>query len=124
MPNTFYPTQIGYRPTGVNGVVGTSSLYFGRIVSGEAPYDGPGFGAGGRPDYLDTLVINLATSQSTDGQWGTITMNVEDIVNLYQSRAEFPANLNLTLKEVLVCEDGVAKGMVILGSQTYPTGAA
>jgi hypothetical protein len=123
MPNTFFPTQIGYRPTGVAPNV--STLYFGRIVSGAAPFDGPGFGSKGRPDYLQTAMINLV--QNTAGvltQVGTITLNVGDLLAVQATRGQFPTNLNLTLKEVLVCDAGSTKGMMIVGSQTYPTGAA
>ena len=65
MPNTFFPTQIGYTPTGVGTTLNTSTLYLGRVVSGTY-FDGPGFGAGGRPDYLQRVWISL-TKRATDG---------------------------------------------------------
>ncbi len=123
MPNTLFPTQIGYRPTGNAGVPQVSTLYFGRIVSGVAPLpkppDGPGFGAGGRPDYLQTLMINLSRGPNAGQQWATITLNVEDLVTLAGSNEDFPDYINMTLKEVFVCEDGVKKGMLVIASQTY-----
>jgi len=118
MPNTFFPTQIGYRPTGVAPNV--STLYFGRIVSGSAPFDGPGFGSKGRPDYLQTAIINLVQNNGeTLTQKATITLNVNDVVTAIAANSNLPSNLNLVLKEVRVCDNGVEKSMMILGSQTY-----
>lgn len=125
MSNSFLPTQIGYVPTGVyGGIPKISTVYLGRNVSGAAGGDGVGLGQGGRPDFLQTVVINLSTSSEYPvGQWGTITLNVDDITALYDTRESFPLDLNLTMKEVLVCENGQTKAMVIIGSQTYATGA-
>lgn len=121
MPNTFYPTQLGYLPTGVNGVANTSTLFLGRDLTSATAYDGPGFGAGGRPDYVQKVIINL-TERATNGtltQRGTITINVDDIVSAVSSNSNVPANLNLTLREVAVCDNGTNKRMMILASQTY-----
>ncbi len=111
---TIYPTQIGYQPTGVNGVDATSSLIFGRTNTGT--YEGIGFGQGGRPDLLQVLEVNLISPN--DGfpfQKGTIVMNVEDLMNI----AGGPSRYFMSFKEVTVCEDGATKKMVILASQTY-----
>jgi hypothetical protein len=111
---TIYPTQIGYVPTGVNGTVGISSVTIGRTITGS--YEGIGFGQDGRPDYLNLLQINLANKIGTViTQKGTITINVADIMAI----AGVPANLNLTLKEVTVCNAGATNKMIILGSQLY-----
>lgn len=111
---TFYPTNIGYLPTGVNGVAQVSSVFVGRAVSGT--YEGVGFGQGGRPDYAQVVQINLSSvAGGVATQKGSITMNVADIVAI----AGVPANLNLVLKEVTVCDSGTTKKMVILGSQLY-----
>jgi len=119
MSNSFLATQIGYQPTGVNGTPKTSTLFFGRTVSGSNSYDGPGLGAGGRPDYLQNLVINIARGPQSTNQWGTVTLNVEDLVKIARNNSEFPDNLNLTFKEIAVCEDGVEKSIVVLASQTF-----
>ncbi len=108
---TIYPTQIGYQPASYQGI---SSVTIGRTITGT--YEGIGFGADGRPDYLNFLQINLANKVgAVITQKGTITMNVADLMAI----AGLPTNLNMTLKEVTVCELGVSKKMVILASQTY-----
>lgn len=113
--STLNPTQFGYTVTGINGVAGISSVTIGRSVSGSFEGTSAG-GQGGRPDYLQVMQINLANRVgSTITPKGTITMNVSDLVSI----VGLPSNLNLTLKEVTVCELGVTKKMVILGSQTY-----
>lgn len=114
MPSIF-PTQVGYLPTGVNGTAGTSTYVVGRTISGS--YEGVGLGAGGRPDYVNLIQFNLA-QRAADGtltQKGTVTINVNDIVAI----AGVPSNLNLTLREVDVCENSVAKKIVILASAAY-----
>lgn len=124
MSNTFYPSQIGFIPTGNGTDVQVSSVVLGRTITGT--YEAIGFGSKGRPDYLEDVIINL-TQRAGDGtltQKGSIVMNVQDLISAATTRSQFPTNLNLTLKEVLVCENSVTKGMIILGSQTYPTGAA
>ena len=113
MLTTIYPTQIGYQPTGVNGSVGVSSVTFGRTITGS--YEGIGFGLDGRPDYLQVLQINLTDYDNPLVQKGTITMNVADLMSIVGG----PSYYNLTLKEVTVCDEGVTKKMVILGSQLY-----
>jgi hypothetical protein len=122
--STVYPTQSAYLPTGVNGTTGTSTYIVGRTISGS--YEGVGLGAGGRPDYVEVIQFNLAqrSGNGTLIQRGTITMNVTDLVTAASLNTGFPSNLNLTLRQVSVCESGVTKGMIILGSQTFVTGAA
>lgn len=119
MSTTFFPTQIGYIPTGNAAGVLVSSVTIGRTITGA--YDGIGFGKQGRPDYVEDLVINF-TSRATDGtltQKGAITLNVGDIIAAKATNANVPTNLNLTLREVSVCSAGQAKKMIIIGSQVY-----
>lgn len=111
---TFHPTNIGYLPTGVNGVAQVSTFIVGRTNTGS--FEGAGFGAGGRPDPLQVVEINLISPN--DGfpfQKGTVVMNVEDLMNI----AGGPSRYFMSFKEVTVCESGVTKKMVILASQTY-----
>lgn len=118
MPS-FYPSNIGFLPTGANGVAQTSTLYFGRDIA--ATYDAIGFGAGGRPDYVSIVQIPLV-QRAVDGtltKQGTITLDVGAIVSGRASNSNLPSNLNLVLKEVAVCDAGVAKRMMIVASQTY-----
>ncbi len=113
MLTTIYPTQIGYQPTGVNGIVGISSVTLGRTITGS--YEGIGFGKDGRPDYLQVLQINLTDYDSPLIQKGTITMNVADLISI----AGGPSQYNLTLKEITICDNGTAKKAVVLMSQLY-----
>lgn len=119
--NSIYASQIGFTQTG--SAYG-STLTIGRTVSGT--FEGIGFGQQGRPDYAGVVAINLtqAVGDGTLNQMGTITLNVGDILAQMALRSQFPGNLNLVLKEVLVCESNVTKAMMIIGSQTYPTGSA
>lgn len=122
MANSFFPSQIGFQPTGVNGVIGTSQLFFGRTISGQSPYDGPGFGAGGRPDYLQTMTINLVTpTEAGLVQRGTVTLNAQDLATIISGNSE-AKNLAFSFRQLAVCEDGVEKGMVFLASQAFATG--
>lgn len=113
-PRAFYPTQQGYLPTGVNGTALVSTYFLGRNTSGT--YEGIGIGQGGRPDPLQVLNINLTSPNGgTPFQKGTITINVEDLMNIVGG----PSRYNMTLKEVHVCENGTNKKMIVLASQTY-----
>lgn len=119
-PLAFFSPQVGFIPTGVNGVANVSTYFIGKRVSGA--YEGIGLGPGGRPAPVEVVQINLAEPQG-DGtylQRGTITLNVSDVVTAtFANPANFPTNLNLILKEVAVCENGTSKRMMIIGSQTY-----
>lgn len=127
--STFFPTNMGYTPTGggyipPNGKA-QSTICFGRTITGR--YEGAGFGQSTRPDPLQGFAINFTDPKDPTNliQRGSITLYVDDIISLIiKDGKNFPANLNLTLKEVLVCDAGVTKNMVIIGSQTYPTGFA
>lgn len=119
MPSSFFPTQIGFLPTGANGTAQTSTLYFGRDTN--ATYDAVGFGQGGRPDYVSIIQIPLV-QRAGDGtltKKGTITLDVAAIVSGANANSNMPTNLNLVLQEVAVCDNGTAKRMMIIGSQTY-----
>lgn len=121
---TFHPTNIGYTTTGNKNGPQESTVTFGRTITGT--YEGAGFGQLTRPDHLQGLTINFVDASITTElvQRGSVTLFVNDIISLIGQRAQFPTNLNLTLKEVLVCDAGQTKGMVVIGSQTYPTGSA
>lgn len=114
MPNTFFPTNIGYRPTGANGTAGVSTFVMGKTQTGT--FEGAGFGAQGRPDPLQVVEINLTSPN--DGfpfQKGSIVINVEDLMNIVGG----PSRYYMTLKEVTVCDGGTTKKAVVLMSQTY-----
>jgi hypothetical protein len=137
MSNPYYPTQIGYLPTGIGTGANVSTLVLGRYTSGNGnTYEGVGFGLGGRPDYAQVVQINI-TDRATNGtltQNAWININVADIIAMRTQlpvNPYFPSQVNMTLKEVSVCEvldsgpnigDTVERKMIILSSQTYPTG--
>lgn len=120
MPNTLHPSQVSYTPTG--------SAYQSTVVIGRqigATWEAIGFGAQGRPDYLERLVINLTTPSGGLSQKGSITMDVGSIINVIAANPFAPASgFQISLREVLVCDAGTTKKMMILASQTYPTGSA
>jgi hypothetical protein len=113
MPNTFYPTNIGYLPTGVAGVSQVSSIYLGRNVA--STYEGVGFGAGGRPDYAELVQINLTIADNPLFTKATITMDVNDLVNIVDG----PSVYEMTLQEITVCDNGTSRRAVVLMSQLY-----
>jgi hypothetical protein len=118
MPS-FYPPQVGFLPTGVNGTAQTSTLYFGRDI--DASYDAIGFGQGGRPDYLSIIQIPLV-SRAMDGtltKQGTLTLDVGALVSGRMANPNMPTDLNLILKEVAVCDAGQNRRAVVLMSETY-----
>lgn len=111
MPNTFYPTNIGWLPSG-NAQV--STIFLGGTNTGS--YEGIGFGAGGRPNPLQVLQINLISPNGgSPFQKATITMNVDDLMNITGG----PSRYDMTLKEITVCDAGVARKAVVLMSQLY-----
>lgn len=117
--NTFHPTNIGFVPTGAAGVAQTSSVYIGRDIS--STYDAIGFGANGRPDYVQLVKIPL-TQRAADGtltKQGTITLDVSALVTARSSNPNIPSSLELVLREVAVCDNGTNKRMMIVASATY-----
>ncbi len=122
--NTFFPSQIGYIPTGNAAGALTSTVVVGRTITGV--FEAVGFGQGGRPDYVEVVQVNISKRQSVGGggapivdQYGTITMNVADIITARAANSHFPTNLNMTFKEVAICENGTNKRFMVLASQTY-----
>lgn len=131
MPNTFFPTQIGTTPSGYQG---GSQVIIGRDL--RVSWEAVGFGAGGRPDALENFVINISQlsgvapiqSSKLNGWRGQISLNVNDLVNIMKTNPAIAASgFNMKFREVSVCEqvgDGTQEmKMLILASQTYPTGS-
>lgn len=122
MPNSVTPTNIGYLPTGVNGVAQTSTVFLGRATA--SGYDGVGLGANGRPDYAQVVQINLTNRTVAGGvatltQAGSIILNVADLVAARTANPNISANLSMTLREVAVCDGGVSKRMMVICSAPY-----
>ncbi len=132
MSNTFYPTQIGSIPTGTTQ---DSRLIFGR--NPNVPWEAPGFGQYGRPDLLQQFEIFLApvsgaqTAQLSNGLAATVLIDATSIYNVIVSNPTAPTSgFFFSMREVSVCETTgagssagtVERKMMILASQTYPTG--
>lgn len=117
--NTLHPTQIGYTPTGnYNSVSTSSTLYLGRNAG--VTWEAIGFGQDGRPDYLENLVINLTQVGTPNQTIASIVMSVTGIQAIIAASPNAAAQaLSLTLREVSVCDAGVAKKMIVLASPTY-----
>lgn len=121
---TLYPTQIGTIPTGAYATY-PSQLVFGRDVSAVTAND-VGFGQAGRPDFVEKMTIYLTRNTSSDKtinatltNKSNLSINVEDLITISNANFNAPATFSFTLKEVDVCEGGIAKKMCVLGSQTY-----
>lgn len=113
-PLAFYPPQMGFIPSGSNGVAQVSTFFVGRRTSGT--YEGIGLGGGGRPDPVQVIQFNLTSPNGgTPFQKGTVTINVEDLVNIVGG----PSTYNMTLREVSICDNGQNKKAVVLMSQSY-----
>lgn len=121
--SSFFPPQIGFGPTGIAGTRNTSTLYLGQNAS--VSWEAVGFGSDGRPDYLETLYINLSkVVANIPVKVATISFNVSGIQAIIaaNSHAATPA-LDFQIREVDVCHAGIAKKMMILASLPYATGA-
>lgn len=115
--SSLFPTQIAYKPTGVAGVAQVSSVVIGRS---SGSFEGVGFGAGGRPDYVQTVQINMGdpVGDGTFTQRGSVTFNVDDLASL-QLSPSVPTRISLTFKEVSVCDNGTNRKMIILATAPY-----
>ncbi len=142
IPNTSNSTQIGFIPgnatiiSGDSNIPSRSSVIIGRNT--ETSWEAIGYGSGARPDIVETIAFNLSyqrdlvapASDTNPLKTDTyIVLDVKDLVAAIQSNPDnFPAILNMKLKEVAVCEaddsgETTEKRMIIIGSQTYlPSG--
>ena len=124
MSSTFYPTQIG---TIVSGSNRDGRLIFGRDPN--ATWEAAAFGPGGRPGGLQQFQINLMSNScaqlaySTTPLVATILMDASSMYNVLMTNPYAPqTGFYFSMRELSVCEDGVEKKMMMLASQTYPTG--
>ena len=126
-----FPTQIGYTPLGSSY---QSTVVIGRNL--DTPWEAIGFGTNGRPDILERLTINLTSPttsgtllpRATPGRKGRIEIDVSQLVQIINSNPYAPATgFHFALREVSVCEinddgDAEERAMMVISSQTYPTG--
>ena len=125
MSNSFFPPQIGFVPKGTVATPQTSQLVLGN--NGSNTWEAVGFGPNGRPDYLESFFINLAQGSSSNviACFSLSATGIQAVVAAAnnQSLAKTAA-LDFRLREVMVCDGGVTKNMMILASATYPTGTS
>lgn len=106
---------MAYTVTGLAGTVGISSVTFGSSVTGAFEGVSAG-GPNGRPDYLQLLNINLANRVgSTITPRCTVSMNVTDLVSI----VGLPTKVNLTFREITICDSGTTKKAIVLMSAPY-----
>lgn len=119
MSSSFFPPQVGFIPTGTTTGVLNSTVYLGRNV--DVTWEAIGFGAQGRPDYLQTLYMNLTKVQgTTKTRLATLKFDVADIQTIINAdSAATAAALTFKLRQVSVCDNGTNKKMIILASDTY-----
>ena len=128
---TLYPTQIGTIESG-SYQTEPSQLFFGRNVSTpNTSAKDVGFGAAGRPDFIEKMNIfltkNPATNKLENGELepiGNFILSSTGLAAIKTLRPRAPNVFVFELKEVDVCENGTPKKMMILASQTYLTGVA
>lgn len=115
MSNPFFPTQAGYIPT---GSANTSTYVVGRDISSN--FEAVGFGDGGRPDYVQKVEFNLTYKDGNSlTKRGTISLNVGDLYAAKLSNPNVPTDIALYLQEVDVCDNGIAKKIMIIASDPY-----
>jgi len=121
MPNTFYPTQIGFTPSGsANG----SQIIIGRNI--DVSWEAVGFGAEGRPDITQNMVINL-TFEAIDGttlRVGEVKLNAKELFDIAVENNLQDEVIEISFKEISICEtddegNSTEKKMMILASKPY-----
>lgn len=120
MANTILPSQLGFTPTGSSQ---GSQFFIGRNVNVD--WEGVGVGSDGRPDPLDRMYIYFTSGVGDIPiQWGHIDLDVSQFLETIAANPNAPTTgFQLAMRQVLVCDAGVTKNMMIIASQTYPTGS-
>jgi hypothetical protein len=121
MNPTFFPTQIGYTPTG--------SAYGSQVVIGRnlgSPWEAIGFGVQGRPDYVERVYINITQASGvTPARQATVALDVQSLLSIMAQRPLAPTTgFYFSFREYLVCDQGDTKAALFLSSQAYPTGTS
>jgi len=132
MANTFFPRQVGFIPSGSNQ---DSSVIIGRNPTPAVTWEAIGFGSDGRPDTLQDFKIYLTarTAPQLAAQAGplsaTITINAGSMYDVLKLNPYAPkTGFYFSMREVSVCEligsVSTERKMMVLASQTYPTGTS
>ena len=91
------PTQLGYTPPeSTNG----SQLVLGKDVT-VVDFEAIGLGKGGRPDILNTLIINITYQ---DAKIMSLTIAGTDVVTLMGKNSNIPKTVAMKIKEAAICE--------------------
>lgn len=116
MSNSFFPPQIGFVPS---GQANTSSLYLGQNAG--VSWEAVGFGPNGRPDVLETVYLNLSkTIAGMSTQVAQIALSASGVQTIITAHANAGAAAKtFQIREVDVCDAGVAKKMLVIASATY-----
>jgi len=117
MSSSIIPTQLGYTPPGsTNG----SQLVLGKDVT-VVNFEAVGLGKGGRPDILNTLIINI-----TNDNQKVISISIAgtDMLTLMSKNSNSPSNAIMKIKEAAICEQDdngntAEKRILILASDSY-----
>ena len=117
MSSSMLPTQLGYTPPeSTNG----SQLVLGKDIT-IVDFEAVGLGKGGRPDILNTLIINI----TNNGQKiVSISINGSDMAVLIAQNENIPKNMTMRIKEAAICEQDdqgntTEKRIWILASDSY-----
>lgn len=132
MSNSFYPPQIGFIPSGNN--------QDSRVIIGRNPnvgWDAIGFGQYGRPDTLQQFELFITASSGdqlgyqTTPLAATVLIDARSMFSVISTNPLAPqTGFFFSMREVSVCEldnstppVSTERKMMILASQTYPTGS-
>lgn len=122
--HTFHPTNIGYTPTGYQFETQryNSQIFLGKDLNSE--FEGIGFGPEGRPNVVERVVINLTKTNPDEStvKVGQIDFDATGLAYILERSNFGPSIAKFEIKEIAVCEAGVVKNMLILGTSPYPTG--
>jgi len=116
MNPTFFPTQIGYTPTG--------SAYGSQVVIGRnmnTTWDAVGFGQGGRPDYVERIYLNITQASGVAPvQKAQIALDVKSLLNIIAANPNAPTTgFYFAFRELQVCNGSTVQAMTFMSSQPY-----
>lgn len=122
MPNSIFPSQIGFIPSGTNNQ--KSQLIFGRNITGGWEAVGPGWG--GRPDGLEAVSIYLSNGLTSSSPTlpCIITIDTTALETIIAANTNAPKVFSFSLQEAATCETdtngaSTEKRRMFLMSQSY-----
>ncbi len=129
MPNTVFPTNIGSIRSGANQ---DGTFVIGR--NPNIPWEAAGLGVYGRPDGVQQVQMFLTSNSgaqlafSTTPLVASVVIDATSMYNVLMTNPLAPqTGFFFAMREVSVCEvvgsSSIERKMMVLSSQTYPTGA-